>query len=117
MRFTTTASIIALVAGLAPSARAILVAKGSQCSSKCGNVLSSTGEDDLVCGEAEYSSSNGAVFKNCVGCEMSSTYQTPSTEYDNNAETDTQWMLCMFDPLPFLRNFGNHPRLLAMGWP
>lgn len=75
-------------AGLAiPLAEAILVAPNSPCSTDCGNVLSSTSADDIVCSQNSYTSGAGQVFDGCVSCEIAS-------EYSNNGETDQQWALC-----------------------
>ncbi|KAH6987505.1 hypothetical protein BKA56DRAFT_669150 [Ilyonectria sp. MPI-CAGE-AT-0026] len=74
-------------AGLAiPLAEAILVAPNSPCSTDCGNVLSSTSADDIVCSQNSYSSGAGQVFDGCVSCEIAS-------DYSNNGETDQQWAL------------------------
>ncbi|KAF7549844.1 hypothetical protein G7Z17_g6103 [Cylindrodendrum hubeiense] len=51
-------------AGLAaPLANAILVAPSSPCSTDCGNVLSSTTSDDIVCSQNSYSSGSGASLR------------------------------------------------------
>ncbi|XXH00152.1 hypothetical protein Hte_006494 [Hypoxylon texense] len=66
-----------LFAALWRSSAALLVADGSPCATKCGNVLGSTTDDMIVCDESAYSTStNGQVFEACVGCETTSTYST-----------------------------------------
>lgn len=85
--------------GLASPALAILVAPGSPCASRCGNVLDSTSSEDIPCDESAYSSGAGAVFKSCVDCQLRSTYFTTSDEFSNKKESDLQWMIC--EPGPF----------------
>lgn len=77
---------------LSLTAKAILVANDSPCGTLCGNVLDATTPDDITCSESSYMSGNGAVYQQCVSCELSSTYYT-----DDN-ETDTEWVLCMPPP-------------------
>ncbi|SPN97655.1 uncharacterized protein DNG_01168 [Cephalotrichum gorgonifer] len=87
---------ILVAAGLglhASSVVALRVSPGSPCASKCGNVLDSTSSDELVCDESAYSSGNGLVFKNCVNCEMGSTYFTTSDEFKNKKDSDLQWAI------------------------
>lgn len=82
------------------SATALLVGDDSSCRSKCGNVLSSTTKDMIVCDDSAYSAtSQGQVYQACVGCESTSTYMGQST-------SDLQSMLynmrfatniCLFD--------------------
>ena len=80
--------------GLAAPSLAILVAPDSPCASKCGNVLDQTSTDDLVCEEDQYNSGAGVVFKNCLECQLRSSYVTESDKFKNGKETDLQWMLC-----------------------
>lgn len=83
----TTARVAASLA-LASSASAILVTQGSSCDTQCGNVLSATTGPDIVCDQNNYGTSAGTVFKNCMNCELDSTYYDTETN-----ETDQQWML------------------------
>ncbi|OTA98296.1 hypothetical protein M426DRAFT_17557 [Hypoxylon sp. CI-4A] len=70
---------------------ALLVADGSPCGTKCGNVLSSTTDDMIVCDESAYStSSEGQVFEACVGCEATSSFSTPEGQQN---VSDLQYML------------------------
>ncbi|RYO96063.1 hypothetical protein DL764_007542 [Monosporascus ibericus] len=56
-----------IISALLRASSAILVAEDSPCSTSCGNALSSTPLDDLVCSEADYAeTSQGTVFRNCV---------------------------------------------------
>lgn len=80
--------------GLTTPALAILVAPGSPCASKCGNVLDKTSKDDIVCDEDGYDSGAGLVFKSCLECELGSSYVTESDEFKSGKETDLQWMIC-----------------------
>ncbi|KAI1762813.1 hypothetical protein GGR53DRAFT_467961 [Hypoxylon sp. FL1150] len=80
-----------LFAALLRSAAALLVANGSPCSTQCGNVLSSTTDDMIVCDESAYSTTtNGQVFEACIGCESTSSYST--TQGQQNV-SDLQYML------------------------
>lgn len=79
---------LAAGAALASSVSAILVADGSTCDTQCGNVLSATTDPDIECDQNNYGSSAGTVYKNCMNCELSSTYYDTQTN-----ETDQQWML------------------------
>jgi gas vesicle protein len=89
MRFTTGFVLGALV----QAAVAVLVAPGSSCETKCGNVLDDTVANDITCDERAYTSSaTGTVFKGCVSCELSSTHI-------NKKETDVSWGLCSYFPL------------------
>ncbi|KUI71792.1 hypothetical protein VM1G_07198 [Cytospora mali] len=86
MRFAT--ARLAASAALAGSASAILVTQGSPCDDQCGNVLSATTGPDIECDQNNYGSAAGIVYKNCMNCELSSTYY--STESN---QTDQQWLL------------------------
>ncbi|KAI0166904.1 hypothetical protein GGR52DRAFT_79464 [Hypoxylon sp. FL1284] len=78
-------------AALLRSAAALLVAQGSPCETKCGNVLDSTTDDMVVCDESAYSTtSSGQVFEACVGCETSSSY---SASQDKQGSSDLGSML------------------------
>ncbi|KAI0392654.1 hypothetical protein F5Y17DRAFT_352276 [Xylariaceae sp. FL0594] len=58
-------------------ASAVLVANGSPCETNCGNVLTSTAPDEVVCNDADYTGTPaGKVFRSCVTCEATSTYTT-----------------------------------------
>lgn len=82
MRFST--GLIA-AAGLA---RAIIVAPGSPCATKCGNVLDGTAPDELTCAQDDYLT-DGHLFQECLECQLYS-------DYAGEGQTDTQWALCMF---------------------
>lgn len=84
------ASTSIFVAGAALSGRsaAILVTSGSTCDQQCGNVLDATTPSDIVCSEDDYGSSAGVVFKNCMNCELTSTFYTT-----NPNSSDQQWLL------------------------
>ncbi|KAI8958640.1 hypothetical protein F5Y11DRAFT_31912 [Daldinia sp. FL1419] len=83
---------------------ALMVADGSPCGTKCGNVLSSTTDDMIVCEDSAYSAtSSGQVYQACVGCESTSSYATPNGAQN---KSDLQYMLynmryavnlCLFD--------------------
>ncbi|KAI5865646.1 hypothetical protein GGS23DRAFT_436615 [Durotheca rogersii] len=68
-----------ILAALWRSTTALLVAEGSPCGVRCGNVLDSTARDMIVCEESAYrSTSVGQVYESCVSCEATSTYSTES---------------------------------------
>lgn len=82
MRYSLSQLAVA-VAFSAPPTGALMVAPGSPCSTSCGNVLSSTSPDEMVCQESNYpSSSAGIVFQNCIKCETGSTYASEKGETD-----------------------------------
>ncbi|KAH9909629.1 hypothetical protein F4778DRAFT_6817 [Xylariomycetidae sp. FL2044] len=86
-----TSRLLIAVAGLLRPAAALLVAEGSPCAVKCGNVLSNTTDDMIVCEEAAYGlTSQGQVFQSCVTCESTSPYYI--TEGGQNS-SDLQYML------------------------
>ncbi|CAJ2507523.1 Uu.00g087090.m01.CDS01 [Anthostomella pinea] len=64
-----------VLTALLRSTAALLVTQGSQCAPKCGNVPTTT-DDQIVCDESAYGTSNGAVFESCVNCESTSSYVT-----------------------------------------
>ncbi|KAI2606537.1 hypothetical protein GGR54DRAFT_436939 [Hypoxylon sp. NC1633] len=69
-----------VIAALWRSSTALLVGDNSPCMTNCGNVIDSTTNDMIVCDEAAYSStSNGQVYKACVGCESTSSYSHQSS--------------------------------------
>ncbi|KAI1390826.1 uncharacterized protein F4822DRAFT_164203 [Hypoxylon trugodes] len=72
---------------------ALLVADGSPCATKCGNVLSSTTNDMIVCDESAYSTtSEGQVYEACVGCEATSSYGHSQGQGKQNT-SDLEYML------------------------
>lgn len=77
---------LAAVAGVS---RAMLVTEGSHCATSCGNVLTSTEEEDIVCDQSLYDETDGELFKTCVECELTS-------DYAADGQSDAQWMLCRF---------------------
>jgi hypothetical protein len=56
---------------------------------QCGNVLSSTSGNDLVCSDGGYNTVTGQTFQNCINCEISSTFVDSTSQ-----ESDLQWLLC-----------------------
>ncbi|PSR90816.1 hypothetical protein BD289DRAFT_365470 [Coniella lustricola] len=83
-------SILRLIASVASFkfATAILVTTGSTCDQQCGNILTATTPADIVCQNSDFSGSTGTVMKNCMNCELTSTYYTT-----NPNSTDQQWLL------------------------
>lgn len=79
---------LAVSVALANAATAILVTPDSPCDDQCGNVLSATTGSDIQCDQNGYGSAAGTVFKNCMNCEMGSSYYSAELN-----QTDQQWML------------------------
>lgn len=88
MKATFTRLAAAAAALPIQSVTAILVTSGSSCDQQCGNVLDATTPADIVCDQNSYGSAAGVVFKNCMTCELTSTYYTT-----NPNESDQHWML------------------------
>lgn len=83
-----TTAVLGALAALLRSSIAILVVQGSPCDQSCGNVLSATHSNDLVCNETQYASTSaGVVFEACTRCELKSNYTA-------DGQTDLQWMAC-----------------------
>ncbi|KAI1171939.1 hypothetical protein F4777DRAFT_582400 [Nemania sp. FL0916] len=81
---------IITLAALGKEARAVLVAPNSPCQTNCGNVLTSTTDDQIVCHDADYGTTAGKVFQSCVACESTSAYVTSD---GNRTESDLQAFL------------------------
>lgn len=71
---------------------ALQALSNSPCAVQCGNVLGNTTGADIVCGDSDYGSAAGTVFKNCVSCQIGSTYVDPVTK-----KTDLQLAICMWN--------------------
>ncbi|ORY71509.1 uncharacterized protein BCR38DRAFT_382160 [Pseudomassariella vexata] len=108
-------SRILVINTLLRASAALLVATGSPCGTKCGNVLDSTSTDDLVCRDSDYSQTAGVVWSNCLNCELSSPY---SKEVDKSTRSDLQAMLynmrfatshCLFSDDEEDGSFGTNP--------
>lgn len=96
-----TASAFAIAWAALPAARALVVTPGSDCETKCGNVLDSTSPDEIVCKQQDYSTTDaGKMFTDCLTCLEHSVYT------QDGKQTDTQWMLCTsaFPPLEVSRS-------------
>ncbi|KAL7625225.1 hypothetical protein AAE478_004440 [Parahypoxylon ruwenzoriense] len=90
MKFTSHA--VALGA-FAHCVSAVLVADGSPCGIKCGNVPDSTTPADVVCKEADYTGTPvGVVYEQCVSCELTSPY---STGAGSSITSDLQYFLSL----------------------
>ncbi|GAB1314078.1 hypothetical protein MFIFM68171_04288 [Madurella fahalii] len=96
----TTARLSITAAVSAPLAASLLVAPDSPCSKFCGNVLSSTAADEMVCDSGALANTGkGLVWEQCVDCLLTSTHVSGN-------QTDLQWLLynlrfnmgyCLFD--------------------
>lgn len=75
--------------GLLGRALALIVTENSPCARMCGNVPDATTVKDIECNQDAYSySDNGLLYEQCLRCEMTSPYASPTNE------TDQHWMLC-----------------------
>ncbi|KAL3425870.1 hypothetical protein PVAG01_02661 [Phlyctema vagabunda] len=85
------ARVLCLTIPLISPVAAIYGLAGSPCAAKCGNVLSTTTGEDIVCPDASYPSSGnpgsvaGVVFESCVSCQVQSNYTDLET-----GDTDLQ---------------------------
>lgn len=86
--YTLLTSLLVLTSAL-PAARAVLVTENSPCLTKCGNVLESTSQSDIACGDNSFGAGDSQIFKGCVQCEINSHFVGP------NNETDVTVALCM----------------------
>ncbi|RSL43620.1 hypothetical protein CEP54_015022 [Fusarium duplospermum] len=75
-------SLLAVGFGLLSPVASLLVASDSPCGTLCGNVLSDTTNNDIVCHEDDYTSGSGIVFQQCLACEQTSDYRTSDNETD-----------------------------------
>lgn len=58
----------------------LVVPSSPQCADLCGNTLTSTSGSEISCNDGDYAlSTYGAAFKNCIACELSSTYVDTSS--------------------------------------
>ncbi|KAF7920004.1 uncharacterized protein EAE98_009238 [Botrytis deweyae] len=89
MRSSILAPSLFLITSFTQSTSALKALPDSPCASKCGNVLGGTsGENDIVCQNTDYTSLIGTTYSGCVGCQLTSTFVDPSTN-----ETDLEWGL------------------------
>ncbi|TQV91073.1 centromere/microtubule-binding protein cbf5 [Cordyceps javanica] len=81
---TLLANLLVLTSALL-AAQAILVTPGSPCLTKCGNVLESTSQSDISCGDDSFGAGDSQIFKGCVQCEANSHFVSPDNETDVTA--------------------------------
>ncbi|KAK0728209.1 hypothetical protein B0T26DRAFT_163552 [Lasiosphaeria miniovina] len=82
---------LALVCGFTSLADTLLVAPGSPCASVCGNELSSTSPDEIVCNDSGYKTTTaGSVWQQCITCQLTSAYYT---QKNNKNDTDLNSLL------------------------
>ncbi|OAA75771.1 hypothetical protein LEL_07759 [Akanthomyces lecanii RCEF 1005] len=77
-------SLLVLTTALS-AARAVLVTENSPCQIKCGNVLESTSQSDIACGDNGFGAGDSQIFKGCVQCEINSHFIGPKNETDVTA--------------------------------
>ena len=99
MRGSVIASAFLFLISFTSTTTALEALPNSPCAIQCGNVLSSTTGDDIVCQNADFTgTSQGVTFTGCVTCQLGSTYVDPVTK-----QTDLQWGLCELPiPIPLL---------------
>ena len=84
---------VAVASGLLPAAEAIVFPPNSPCSGLCGNLGGSIANDDIVCDQNAYSTSNTAqVFSGCLDCEL-------STGYSFGTQSDVSAAMCRWNLL------------------
>ncbi|OAA72490.1 hypothetical protein ISF_01563 [Cordyceps fumosorosea ARSEF 2679] len=76
---------LAVLTTALPAARAVLVNPDSPCLTKCGNVIDSTSQTDIACGDDSFGAGDSQIFKGCVQCEINSHYVGPGNETDVTA--------------------------------
>jgi hypothetical protein len=104
MRPSIIASAFLFLISFTSTTTALESLQNSPCAIQCGNVLSSTTGDDIVCQNADFTgTSQGVTFTGCVTCQLGSTYVDPVTK-----QTDLQWGLCEL-PIPVLFIFPAFP--------
>lgn len=84
-------SHLALASAIVPAAVAVLVTPNSQCSTSCGNVLTSTAPSDVGCNDDDFTHDDAQIFAGCVKCEMGS-------RFVNGDHSDVKSSLCMLSP-------------------
>ncbi|ATY62973.1 hypothetical protein A9K55_007242 [Cordyceps militaris] len=82
--YTPLASLLVLTTAL-PAAQAILVNENSPCLTKCGNVIDSTSQTDIACGDDSFGAGDSQIFKGCVECEVNSHFVSPNNQTDVTA--------------------------------
>lgn len=99
MRGPIIASALLFLISFTSTTTALESLLNSPCAIQCGNVLSSTTGDDIVCQNADFTGTpQGVTFTSCVTCQLGSTYVDPVTK-----QTDLQWGLCELPiPIPLL---------------
>lgn len=66
------------------------VTSGSPCASVCNQSSTNTTINEIVCLDQQYNTTSvGEAFKNCVECQLNSTYANTAS-----GETDVSWGLC-----------------------
>jgi len=77
-----------------PAVLGLRVTSGSSCTDSCNKwgAATNTTADEISCVDIAFNSTTkGKDFKDCITCELESTY-----ENDTTGETDVNWGLCMF---------------------
>lgn len=82
---------LAIASTALPAADAVLVTPNSQCSTSCGNVLSSTAPSDIGCYDDDFTHDDAQIFAGCVKCEMGS-------RFVNGDHSDVKSSLCTLNP-------------------
>ncbi|KAE8324938.1 hypothetical protein BDV24DRAFT_20596 [Aspergillus arachidicola] len=83
------AAVLILLCQLVPLAVALRTAPGSPCANVCNKQSTNTTGSEITCLDTDFTStSKGSQFKQCVDCQLRSTYSDPSS-----GETDVDWGL------------------------
>ncbi|GMF72332.1 unnamed protein product [Aspergillus oryzae] len=90
------AAALIILCQLVPLAVALRTAPGSPCANVCNKQSTNTTGSEITCLDTDFTStSKGSQFKQCVDCQLRSTYSDPSS-----GETDVDWGLCKYTPAP-----------------
>ncbi|BAE59233.1 unnamed protein product [Aspergillus oryzae RIB40] len=89
------AAALIILCQLVPLAVALRTAPGSPCANVCNKQSTNTTGSEITCLDTDFTStSKGSQFKQCVDCQLRSTYSDPSS-----GETDVDWGLLNCQPL------------------
>lgn len=87
-------TLAVLLSNLSPAVLGLRVTSGSSCTDSCNKwgAATNTTADEISCVDSAFNSTTkGQDFKDCITCELESTYEDNTT-----GETDVNWGLCMF---------------------
>lgn len=83
-------STIITLLGFGPAVLSLSTAPGSPCAGQCHKTSTNTTSAEIVCLDKQYhNTQKGVNFRECVACELNSTYSDP-----DSGESDVNWGLC-----------------------